>query len=322
MSLLEGRTFYKPMQYEWAFEAFKLQHQMHWIPEEVPLHDDVLDWQRKLSEEEKNLITQIFRFFTQADCDIQDAYLDKYIPVFKPYEVRMMLSTFAAVEGIHMHAYSLLLDTIGMPETEYKAFTEYEAMVAKHDYMLEFNTKSKSGIAKSLAVYSGFTEGMQLFSSFAILLNFTRFGKMNGMGQIITWSIRDESLHVDSMIKLFRAFIQEHPRVWTKQVKEEIYEIAQKMVFLEDKFIDLAFEMGGVEGLTPKEVKEYIRYITDRRLIQLGLKGHYNQRTNPIPWLEWMLNAPEHTNFFENKSTEYAKGAMKGSWGEVWAKSK
>lgn len=111
--------------------------------------------------------------------------------------------------------------------------------------------------------------------------------------------------------------------MWTKKVKDEIYEIAKQMVILEDKFIDLAFEMGGVEGLTPKEVKTYIRYITDRRLIQLGLKGHYNIKDNPLPWLEWMLNAPEHTNFFENKSTEYAKGAVTGSWGDVWgSKSK
>lgn len=319
-NLLEARQFYKPLGYPWAFEAFQLQHQMHWIPSEVPLHEDVRDWSNVLTPEEKNLITQIFRFFTQGDISVAEGYVNNYLPVFKPVEVQMMMLAFAAMEGVHVHAYSLLLDTIGMPETEYAAFVKYEAMAAKHDYLLNFNSRSKAGIAKSLAVYSAFTEGLQLFSSFAILLNFNRFGKMNGMGQIVTWSIRDETLHVESMIKLFRVFIQENPRVWTKKFQQELYDIAKTMVELEDAFIDLAFEMGGIEGLTSEEVKTYIRYIADRRLIQLGLKGMFNQRENPLDWMEFLLQAPEHTNFFENKPTAYSKGALRGDWSDIWGK--
>ena len=255
-----------------------------------------------------------------GNCDVADGYYGVYIPMFKPQEVRMMMGAFAAVEGIHVHAYSLLLDTIGMPESEYKAFTEYEAMLAKHDYVMDFNSKNLSETARSLAVYSGFMEGMQLFASFAMLLNFPRQGKLNGMGQIVTWSIKDEAVHVEYMIKLFRQFIAEHPRIWTKKLQEEIYQICREMVSLEDAFIDLAFELGGIEGLDKEDVKTYIRYIADRRLIQLGLKGLFNQRDNPLPWIELMLSLPEHTNFFENRSTEYAKGALTGNWSDVWAK--
>jgi ribonucleoside-diphosphate reductase beta chain len=143
---------------------------------------------------------------------------------------------------------------------------------------------------------------------------------MNGMGQIVTWSIRDETLHVESMIQLFRVFIEENPRVWTKKFQQELYDIAKTMVDLEDGFIDLAFEMGGIQGLTADEVKTYIRYIADRRLIQLGLKGLYNQRENPLDWMEFLLQAPEHTNFFENQPTAYSKGALQGSWGDIWGK--
>lgn len=323
MSLLESENkSYKPFNYSWAYNYFKQQHQMHWVPEEVPLQEDILDWQKKLTPEEKNLITQIFRFFTQGDISVADGYIDKYMPVFKPTEVRMMMTAFAAMEGIHINAYSLLLDTIGMPESEYGAFMSFEEMSAKHDYLLQFNTRSKSGIAKSLAVYSAFSEGLQLFSSFAILLNFQRFGKMKGMGQIVTWSIRDETLHVEAMIKLFRVLIEENPKIWTSKLQQEIYDIAIQMVELEDHFIDLAFEQGGVQGLEAEEVKQYIRYIADRRLIQLGLEGHYNVRDNPLVWLEQMLQAPEHTNFFENRATEYAKGALKGEWSEVFPTTK
>ena len=253
-----------------------------------------------------------------GNCDVAAGYINNYLPVFKPVEIRMMLSTFAAMEAVHIHAYSLLLDTIGMDEKEYRAFAEYEEMSAKHEYVHQFNTRSKGNIAKSLAVYSAFTEGLMLFSSFAILLNFPRHGKMTGMGQIVQWSIRDETIHVNNMIKLFRAFIEEHPRVWTKTLQQEIRDIAKKMVELEDKFIDLCFAKGPLENLTAEEVKQYIRYICDRRLIQLGLKGIFNARDNPLPWLDWVISGVEHTNFFENRSTAYSKGTLSDDWGDVF----
>ena len=319
--MLTGRDYYKPFDYPWAFEYYNLQQQMHWHPEEVPLHQDVKDWNQKLSQAEKNQLTQIFRFFTQGDADVSNGYFDEYIPKFKKPELRMMLGAFANMEGIHQHAYSLLLDTVGMPETEYKAFYEYEEMAKKHDFVLKFKgSESTYDIAKALAVYSGFTEGLQLFSSFVILLNFSRFNKMKGMSQIVTWSIRDESLHVEGMTSLFREFVKENIEIWTDEFKQEIYTICRHMVKLEDAFIDLAFEQGGIEGLTASEVKQYVRYIADRRLLQLGLKTNYDIRENPLPWLDWILNGVEHTNFFENRATEYAKGALTGSWGNIWAK--
>lgn len=324
MSLLEPKGFYKPFQYPWAFEAYRLQTKMHWIPEEVPLHDDVKDWNLKLTPAQKNLLTQLFRFFTTGDVDVGQAYMDKYMKAFGNEEVRMMLASFANMEAIHADAYSLLLDTVGMPETEYQAFRHYEEMAAKHDYLLNFNVDNETEIAKSIAVFSAFTEGLQLFSTFAILMNFARGdlpggAKMKGMAQIVTWSIRDESLHVESMMKLFRSYINERPHLWTPQLQSELTEICRTMVHLEDRFIDLAFELGGVEGLTADEVKQYIRYIADRRLAGLTLPGIFGVEDNPLGWLDYMLNGVEHANFFENRATEYAKGTLKGSWADVWA---
>jgi ribonucleoside-diphosphate reductase beta chain len=317
--ILGDRSYFKPFEYDWAFQYYHKQQEMHWMPEEVPLHEDVKDWNQRLSAEEKSLLTQIFRFFTQSDVDVGAGYFDKYIPIFKKPELRMMLGSFANMESIHQHAYSLLLDTVGMPELEYKAFFDYEQMVEKHDFIQTFDPKNRKGLAKTLAVYSAFTEGMQLFSSFVILLNFSRFNKMKGMSQIVTWSIRDESLHVEGMTKIFRTFIQENYDIWTDDFRKEIYDIARKMVELEDKFIDLAFEQGGVKGLEPDEVKQYIRYICDRRLMQLGLKANYNVE-NPLDWLDGILNGVEHANFFEARATEYNKGSLQGSWKDVWAK--
>lgn len=316
--ILGQREYFKPFDYPWAFEIYNQQQQMHWLADEVPLHEDVKDWNNKLSDKEKNLLSQIFRLFTQMDVSIASGYYDKFIPIFKLPELRMMLGVFASFESIHQHSYSLLLDTVGMPEVEYKAFYEYEQMAEKADYFKQFNPKDIKSLVKTMAVYSAFGEGLMLFSSFIILLNFSRFNKMKGMSTIITLSVRDESLHITGMLKLFHTLLKENRHVWKDDFKKEIYDIAREMVKLEDKFIDLAFEQGGIEGLTAEEVKEYIRYIADRRLLQLGLKTNYGVKENPLEWVDYILNGVEHTNFFEGRATEYAKGALKGSWQDVW----
>lgn len=318
MSLLDHPPVFKPFSYPWAYEAWLAQQQIHWLPSEIPLAEDVRDWQQGLTDGERNLLTQVFRFFTQADVEVNNCYMKHYSQVFKPTEVLMMLSAFSNIETIHIAAYSYLLDTIGMPEIEYSAFLEYKEMKDKYDYMQSFNVSSKHEIAKTLAAFGAFTEGLQLFASFAILLNFPRHNRMKGMAQVVSWSCRDETLHCLSIIRLFRAFVQENPEVWTNELKWDIYGIAKTIVDHEDKFIDLAFEQGPVEGLTAAEVKSYIRYLADRRLLQLGLEEVYKINRNPLPWVDELMSAVEHTNFFENRATEYSRAATEGSWEEAF----
>ena len=312
---------YKPFRYPWAYDFWKRQQQVHWMPEEVPLGEDCKDWANNLNDAERNLLTQIFRFFTQSDVEVNDNYMERYARVFKPTEVKMMLSAFSNMETIHIAAYALLLETIGMPETEFSAFLDYEAMRDKHDYMHRFGVDNEADIARTLAMFGAFTEGLQLFASFAMLMNFPRFNKMKGMGQIVTWSIRDESLHCEGMVKLYHAFAKE-TGVVTQAVADDIVDCCRTVVRLEDKFIDLAFEMGPVEGMTPDDIKQYIRYIADWRLGQLDLPKIYGVEKHPLPWLTEILNGVEHANFFEARATEYSKAATRGEWhgaDGVWA---
>ena len=319
--LLTSNPVYKPFRYPWAYEAWLQQQRIHWLPEEVPLADDVKDWQKNLTQSERNLLTQIFRFFTQADVEVNNCYMKHYSQVFKPTEVLMMRSAFSNIETVHIAAYSHLLDTIGMPEIEYTAFLKYKEMKDKYDYMQGFSVANKTEIAKTLAAFGAFTEGLQLFASFAILMNFPRFNKMKGMGQIVSWSVRDETLHCLSVIRLFRTFVQENPEIWTEEFRRDLYLICATIVDHEDAFIDLAFELGGVQGLDASLTKQYIRFIADRRLQQLGLEPLYKIEKNPLPWLDEMLNAVEHANFFENRATEYSKASTSGSWEEAFADS-
>ena len=317
MPLLQASKTYKPFEYPWAFEFWKRQQQIHWMPEEVPLGEDCRDWAQKLSDHERNLLTQIFRFFTQADVEVQDCYHEKYGRVFKPTEIKMMLAAFSNMETVHIAAYSHLLDTIGMPESEYGMFLQYKEMKDKHDYLATFGVDTDEDIAKTLAMFGGFTEGLQLFASFAMLMNFPRFNKMKGMGQIVSWSVRDESLHCEGITRLFHAFVKERDCL-TNAVRDDIIDCCQKTVRLEDAFVDLAFEFGPVEGMTAKEIKKYIRYIADWRLGQLGFKPIYMVDEHPLPWLAPLLNGVEHANFFETRATEYSKAATRGSWNDVW----
>jgi ribonucleoside-diphosphate reductase beta chain len=171
-----------------------------------------------------------------------------------------------------------------------------------------------------------------LFASFAMLLNFPRHNKMNGMGQIVSWSVRDESLHCEGVIKLFHEWNLETGAV-TRAVRDDIVDVAKTMVKLEENFVDLAFGLGEIEGMRPEEIQSYVRYVADWRLTQLKLppvfgyfettEGGYTQlKAHPLPWLVEILNGVEHANFFEQRATEYSKAATRGSWdGEngVWA---
>jgi len=315
MSLLQPSKTYKPFHYPWAVELTKKHEEIHWVEDEAELSEDIQDWKTKLDEGEKEFITQVLRLFTQSDVQVGENYYELLIPKFKNNEVRNMLGSFACREAIHQRAYALLNDTLGLPDEEFHAFLEYTEMADKIEFMSEGNPNTKMGLAQIMA-QSVFNEGMSLFASFVMLLNFQRFGKMKGMGTIVEWSIRDESMHVQGIAKLFREFCDEHPRIVNDELKSKIYTMAKQAVKLEDRFIKLAFNGNDeVQGLTKQEVRDYIRHIADRRLLQLGLKPIFKQKDNPLPWLDWVLNGASHDNFFEKRVTEYSVNGMEGEWG-------
>ena len=320
--LLEQRGFYKPFKYGWAFNYFKQQHSHHWIAESINLTTDVTDWiGGRVSSDEKDLMTQIFRFFTQADSGVAEGYAKHFIPKFggNP-EVGMMLCAFADMEGIHQDTYSKLIDTLNLPETEYQIFKEYRAMEEKDEFAKSIKTETNLELATAMAIYGAFTEGLQLFASFIILQNITRTGRMSGMGQIVTYSQRDETIHVEGMIRLFKEFAGEYLTQYeiTGALRGAVEEACYKCVALEDAFIDLAFDGRVIEGLTPAEVKNYIRYIANLRMKQLGFAILFPRHLkNPIDWAMNVTNLPEFANFFDTRVTEYSKSSTKGSWGAI-----
>lgn len=344
-NLLKAPIQYKPFLYPDAYPRYQ-QHEVdaHWGVHEVPLGDDVKDWS-KMPENEREFLHIILNLFTQSDVQVGSGY-DVLLRIFKPTEIQMMLRSQANRECLHIDAYSTFQDTIGFPDETYTEFLEYEEMADKMAYIEKAKVKKyedylaiakddgkpwanqaqldqmvdvmyRKDVARMLATYGALTEGVALFSSFIMLLNYQRQNKMKGLCQIVSWSIRDEELHVQNNAWLFKTFIKENLDIWTDDLKEDLYDAAREMVSMEDKFIDLAFAKGVTTGITAEDMKLYIRHITDRRLVEIGLKPNFGIRKNPLPWVEEILNTPEFTNFFENQSTEYAKGATLGTWDDV-----
>lgn len=314
-SVTESSGALYPLAYPWAFDYWEKQQNNHWMPKEASMADDVKDWEFKLTPAEKNLITQVFRLFTKSDEEVANCYADKYKKFFKRTEIKMMLTAFENIETVHLVAYAHLLQSLGLPEVEFLGFQQYAEMRDKLEFLHSFDPETDLELAEAIMAFSAATEGMALFASFAMLLNFPRHNKLKGMGDIIAWSVRDESMHCEGMATLFKVFVEEK-RLNKPYLRNRAIEIITTAVNNEDKFIDLAFEMGPLENLTKEEMKKYIRFIANLRFNQLGFDGKIFEGVDylPLPWLPGMLNAQEFGNFFETRVTDYAKASTAGEW--------
>lgn len=315
MGLLKFNKTYKPFEYPWAMNYAVVHEENHWIESEIKLGEDLEQWKSgEITPEEKTNITQILRIFTQSDVAVAQMYCDVFVPKFKNNEVRAMLLSFGAREGIHQRAYSLVNDTLGLDDSEYASFLTFKEMAEKIDFMMTFDASTISGLGLALAK-TICNEGVLLFGSFVSLLNYQRFGKMKGAGIITQFSIREESQHCEAMSRLFVEYCKEHPKIVTDEFKSEIYKMFQLGYELESAAIDLTFAGGDQKGLTKDELKEYIKYLVDRRLIGIGLKPIFNVSTNPLEWVDWVISNNDHANFFEVVPTSYSVSSLTGDWG-------
>jgi ribonucleoside-diphosphate reductase beta chain len=200
-NITQERVVYKPFEYPEAFDFWMKQQQAHWLHTEVPMMSDVNDWKQNLNESEKNVIGSILKGFAQTETVVNDYWSTLVTKWFRKPEVIAMAVCFANMETVHAEAYSLLNEELGLDN--FSEFLEDESTMAKIQALMNVRDKIEgepdwSERAKSLAIFSAFTEGVNLFSSFAILLSFKLRNLLKGVGQIVEWSIRDESLHSEA----------------------------------------------------------------------------------------------------------------------------
>lgn len=337
---------YKPFKYPIAYNFYEVHTDLHWTKKEIELSQDVKDWNTKATDVDKFIISTLLMSFTNNEVLVGAGY-DTELRIFKPQEVKMMLRAFADRENIHIDSYSMFTDTVGEfnEDTFYKEWQKYDVMKdklryvekarvkgfdyyldlirQKHpsleecDYIKEADKLFRRDVARMIAVYGACTEGILLFSQFAILMNYQRNGMFPGLSTIVEWSIRDENQHCEGHSWLFRTLIKESRDIWDDDLKKDIYDAVREIVALEDLFLDLVFSIGGAQGLSKDDMKQYIRYIADRRLLELGMKPNFEVKENPLPWMEEMINSSSFSNFFDVRVTEYGKGTTQGTWDEA-----
>jgi ribonucleoside-diphosphate reductase beta chain len=314
-NLLQERIVYKPFEYQEAADYWLKQQQAHWLHTEVPMMSDVNDWKQNLSETEKNIIGSILKGFAQTETVVNDYWSGLVTKWFRKPEVIMMATTFGAFETIHAEAYSLLNETLGLEN--FDEFLEDEATMAKIENLTtirdSFNGKKDvHEIAKSLAIFSAFTEGVNLFSSFAVLLSFKMQNKLKGVGQIVEWSIRDESLHSEAGCWLFRTLIAENPNIKTPELEAAINEAALLSLQLELDFIEKVYELGDLEGCSKYDLINFIKNRVNTKLGDLGynpIVGDVDMNAvNNMKWFDALSAGKQHTDFFASRVTNYAKG--------------
>ena len=318
-SLLKERIVYKPFEYQEASDYWLQQQQAHWLHTEVPMMSDVNDWKQNLSETEKNIIGTILKGFAQTETVVNDYWTQLVTKWFRKPEVIKMAVTFGAFETIHAEAYSLLNEELGLDD--FSEFLEDEATMAKINALTTVRdshdgTPNWHERAKSLAIFSAFTEGVNLFSSFAVLLSYKMRNLLKGVGQIVEWSVRDESLHSNAGCWLFRTLMEEHPEFKTKKLIKEIEEAAHLAIKLEFDFIDKVFEMGDLENLTKNELKNFIKHRVNTKMGDLGLNPIIPSSEidkgalKTMKWFDAVIAGKQQTDFFASRVTNYSKGHL------------
>ena len=319
--LLQERVVYKPFEYQEAADYWLKQQQAHWLHTEVPMMSDVNDWKQNLTETEKNIIGSILKGFAQTETVVNDYWSGLVTKWFRKPEIIMMATTFGAFETIHAEAYSLLNEELGLDN--FAEFMEDEATMAKIEALTNvrdsFNGKKDlHEIAKSLAIFSAFTEGVNLFSSFAVLLSFKMRNKLKGVGQIVEWSIRDESMHSEAGCWLFRTLIEENPELKTPELEAAINEAALLSLKLELDFIKKCYELGDLEGCEQYDLENFIKNRINAKLGDLGYPGIISDidptAVERMKWFDALSAGKQHTDFFANRVTNYSKGHL--TWDE------
>lgn len=315
--ITQKRLTYKPFEYPEVAEFMHLQQRVHWLPSEVPLSSDVNDFKAKLNDSERNLIGNILKGFAQTETHVEDYWSSKVSKWFPKPEIQGMAVTFGSFESIHAEAYSLLNEELGLDN--FAAFLEDESSRNKIERLLNTPSETIEEQAQSLAIFSAFTEGVNLFSSFAVLMSFQLRNLMKGMGQIVEWSVRDESLHSRAGCWIFKQLLKERPELNTVELKNSVIEACELSIKLEFDFIDKVFEMGDIENLSKSELKNFIKARANEKIIELGYKPIYNDiDPNLLKQMEWfghLTSGHTHSDFFAGKVTNYS--ISDGDWSDL-----
>jgi len=322
MGLFDERIPYKPFEYpEYYTEGWLKQAQAFWLHTEIPMSGDVKDWNEKLTDSEKNLVGNILLGFAQTECAVSDYWTQKVVGWFPKHEIQQMAMMFGSQETIHAVAYSYLNETLGLENFE--AFLQDEATMERFDNLVSYEGTDKIGIAKSLAIFSAFAEGVSLYSAFAVLYSFQLRNLLKGIGQQMKWSVRDESLHSKMGCQLFKHMCQEDPKL-LEDCKKDVIDAAEAMLKAEERYIDKMFEQGDIENLKANDLKQFIRKRLNEKINELGytnIRKYFEydaEGASKLDWFYHLTGGHTHTDFFAVRPTDYSKANEGEDFEDIW----
>ena len=332
MSLFEKRIPYKPFEYpEFSTDGWFPQSQSFWMHTEISMQSDLKDWNENLTKAEKNLVGNILLGFAQSECAIGDYWTEKVNRWFPKWEIKEVAKAFGYFETIHAKAYSYLNDTLGLDD--YEAFLHEPSIADRFEFLTEVKSDytykelaespdARKDVARSLAIFSAFAEGVSLYSSFAVLYSFQirKNERLMGIGQQMKWSVRDESLHSKMGCLLFNYMCKEYPEL-RSQVKEKVIEAAELMVEMEHRFIDKIFEMGDLVNLKKEDLKHFISKRCNEKLMELGYSSYFKydkEAASNLDWFYHLTGGEMLTDFFNIRPTDYAKSGEDEDWDDIF----
>ncbi|WP_028536568.1 ribonucleotide-diphosphate reductase subunit beta [Paludibacterium yongneupense] len=310
-----------PFKYKWAWEKYLSQCANHWMPQEVNMQRDIEQWKTgQLSEDEMRLVKRNLGFFVTADSlAANNIVLGTYRQITAP-ECRQFLLRQAFDEAIHTHAYQYIVESLGLDEGEvFNAYNEIKSIRDKDAFLIPFinvltdpqfktgTTETDQTLLRSLIVFACIMEGLFFYVGFVQILALGRQNKMTGAAEQYQYILRDESMHCNFGIDLINTVKLENPQLWTDAFKAEITDLFSHAVELEYAYAEDTMPRG-VLGLNAAMFKEYLRFIANRRMQQIGLDPLFPGVDNPFPWMSEMIDLKKEKNFFETRVTEYQTG--------------
>ena len=315
-----------PIKYEWARTHYKAGVANNWVPEEIPMQQDIELWKKKggLSEDERRMILWNLGFFSTAESlTANNIILSIYRHITNP-ESRQYLLRQAYEEAVHTEMFLYCCDSLGLdPDEIYNMYNTIPTIKAKDEYVVNltksvldpnFNTVGNENIQKfvyDLVGYYIVMEGVFFYAGFAMMLHLLRSNRMVGVGEQFQYVLRDETVHLAFGADLINQIVEENSEIWTEDFKKQITDIILKGVDLEIQYAKDALP-NGILGLNTEMIKDYMHYIADRRLERIGLKKVFNTE-NPFPWMSEIMDLRKEKNFFETRVTEY-KNRGELSW--------
>ena len=319
MGLFDERIEYKPFEYpEYYTDGWLKQAQAFWLHTEISMSGDIKDWNEKLTASEKSLVGNILLGFAQTECAVSDYWTQKVVSWFPKHEIQQMAMMFGSQETIHAVAYSYLNETLGL--NDFKGFLHESATANRFNNLMDVAGDSHTDIAKSLAIFSAFAEGVSLYSAFAVLYSFQLRNLLKGIGQQMKWSVRDESLHSRMGCRLFNQMCKEDESL-RHLVKDDVINAATIMMELEHKYIDKMFEMGDLDNLKADDLKQFIIKRTNEKINELGYEKSFKydkESASNLDWFYHLTGGHTHTDFFSIRPTDYSKANEGEDFNDIW----